>query len=299
MVEDIGKIESFSAVSGKKTPFSVTFQKLDAPAPTGISTQIEKQIFKPTAIIDSSPRSLVGLPRSVGGAGLTETQLQQGRGAGVQIQVETVQPLILQPSARQGLVQQVFLEPQLQTKLEPLFAKFDTTLRTDIRTKTLVDTRLDTRIDTRVDTRLDTRFLLDTRLDTRIDTKVKTKLRTETLTETLLEPLLDPIIPIVPGRKPRIPRDPFEFGFRPRVRFPGVPLLGGAGTRGRGKRRAKARTKVAPSFTAIVTGFEAPAFETTIAGIDIGILPGTVRGLETGFDIPKKKKKHKKKKKKK
>ena len=88
----------------------------------------------------------------------------------------------------------------------------------------------------------------------------------------------------------RTPFEPFgDFGFVPFALF---PSLGGVGERKKPKKRARARVRIAPSFTAIVLGIEEAAFISPT----FGVLPGQIRGLETGKSKKTKKKSKKKKK---
>ena len=83
---DLG-ITSFRGAGGRRTPFTTTTQDL---APS-VSQQVTRQTFTETPKLAGVTRpsgSLVGIPRAVGGAGLTSTQIQRAQGSLVPIDIQ-------------------------------------------------------------------------------------------------------------------------------------------------------------------------------------------------------------------
>ncbi len=236
---DIGFIQ---AGKGSKTSFATTFQQIQAPPPIGISKVIEKQIFKaPITTTADVSKSLIGIPRFVGGSGLTQQQIQRD----------------------QGLVQQEFSVSKFkeigkqQTRQKDIFSigQLDRIIQGDI-TRTLTRTLQ----------------IPQTKLEQRLNIKQIEK--QFQITELELTKQFD----VPTGRT--IPFDPFgkfDFG-RPRFPFPSIPKEEQFPRKGvKGKR---ARVPIRPSFTGIVLEIETGIPETTIiGGIDIGILPGQIRGI--------------------
>lgn len=275
-IEEAGIIKRISAVeeegigfvipSGvKKTPFQTTFQKLETPAPVGISKQIEKQIFKQAPITTKGLGfSLIGIPRAVGGAGLTEQQFRQARGGLVQTDIQQVDFL---PPTKNGLIQKdLFI---LGTKEVPFVGGGIST----ITREKAVQKGLQLQVP---------RVALIERQATKQLAK-----------QLQLQEQIFP--PLTPGRPPSFkPIKGFDFGFGVPFAFPS--FLGGQEIRGRRKRRAKARVPIRPSFTGIILDLQIGIPETTqIGGVDLGILPGRIRGVPK-IKVTKKKKVKKKKK---
>ena len=270
----------------KKTSFATTFQelKVETLVPTGISGQIEKQLFVSSEIIKPSvsvSRSLIGIPRAVGGEGLTETQLLQARGGLAQIGV--VQPGLLPPLAPTGLGK----------TFETLDVSGGIGFKFDIGliSKTLQEPK------TKLFPRLEIGQVPKFR-EALLEAQAFGQLEAQAFGQSTIEFQI-PKQALVSTLVPPIRRGGFEplGGFRIPLFIPPFPSLGGSGTRRRPKRRARSRTRIAPSFTGIVLGIEEAAKPVKFFGVDLGILPGQIRGLETGFEVPKKKKKKKSKKK--
>ncbi len=267
-------VEFISPAKIKRTPFQTTFQEVKIPAPTGLITGIERQItFELPKVSPQVSRSLIGLPRAVDGAGLTQEQIQRGQGL---VQQEFLEPLKLPPVSRQdlgvGLVQPQFIEPQLiqrGTQRDTFsIGALDRLIQEDV-----------TRPLTRV------RQIPETRLAEALD--IKQLQKQFQATEQQLGTQLGPPSTITPFD----PFGRFDFGvpFIPPF-FPLPKERQGPRIRRRGKR---VRTRIAPSFTGIVLGIETAALIDPI----FGVLPGQIRGLATGFDVPTRRRKKAKKKK--
>lgn len=274
-------VKFLSPAKIKRTPFQTTFQELKIPAPTGLITGIERQL--PSQVIKEAPivsRSLIGIPRATGGAGLTQEQIQRGQGL---VQQELVQPLLFPPVGRQdlslGLVQPELIVQRGKQKDIFGLGTLDKIIQGEI-TKT----------------RGRTLQIPETKLDQVLNIKQVTKQLQIPQQE------LVPQLTIPSGRTPFEPFGRGDFGlpFIP----PFLPLPKERGTPRVIKRGKKVKTRIAPSFTGIVLEIETGIPETTvIGGIDIGILPGQIRGIakrkKTKKKVSKKKTVKKKSKKKK
>lgn len=260
---------------GRKTPFSTTFSQQQLEQVQTIIISPPK--FKlPTAKVktETMGTGLVGIQRAVGGEGLTEAQLIQGRG-GLSPQLITEQQLVF-PKIKEGL-QQEFISPGL-SKIETSFGfQPQKQIGIDILKPGVIE-----------------EVGQVPRIRQRELQKVRTSLVEEQLTKQKL--VQDPILPPT--------RTHFEFirGFDFVTPFvlPPINFLGGGGDIKVKKKRAKLKTPIRPSFTGIILGIEKAPTQFKFNGRDLGILPGQIRGLETGFKVTKKKvvkKKTKKKKK--
>ena len=270
-----------SSAKTKKTSLAQTFEQILAPPPIGISKSIEKQIFQAPIIKTADvSKSLIGIPRAVGGEGLTQQQISKGQGLvspGL-VQQDFSQPLIFPPAGKQsfgsGLVSSQF--QQIRSKDTFGIGALDKIIQRDI---TITKER--------------TLQIPETKLDVKLSEKQIQK--QFQITEQSLAP--PPSIPR--GRTPFDPfvRGGFELPFIPPFLL--IPKERGSPRRIRKGRKVKSR--IAASFTGIVLEIETGIPETTIlGGVDLGILPGQIRGIAKRKKTKKKtsKKKSKKKKKK-
>jgi len=280
-VRDVGGFD-LGVGASRKTPFDKTFGDSGL-----VQKQVQETILKsiiPQPSIKpprTTPRGLDlgGIPRAVGGGGLTPLQLRQAGGGGL-TQIDFVDTGLKPLITRHGISERTFVESDIISKA---FIPSGT--------KTFTDNRLGVQV-------------LDTQLKP-VGSKVFTDLSSQGETQIIgqkiktlpdlasgfsasstpfFEPRIEP--KIKPPIKPRRPFEPFESsGFGVPFAFP--PLLGGAGTRPKKQKRARPRIPIRPSFTGIVLGIE----EAPIISPTLGLVPGQIRGLETGFDVPKRKKK--------
>ncbi len=258
--------------TGKQTPLSTTFApQVSLPRPI-----ISKGFTPLKGITQPAPtgvtRSLIGIPRAVGGAGLTEQQL--ARGVGPALPRFDTQFSLRPPSTKQagGL----FVDP---TSLRD----FTTLGFTQLSFGGLKERTQGRQVAISTPVQKSLQFSLQKPLQLQ-------QLGLETLQQQELTGRQ-----IQSPRGPRSPRFDIGFGF-PIIGLPPFPpSLGKSPTGRKRKKGKKVKTKIRPSFSAIITGFEPEAKPISFGGLDLGIVPGQIRGLETGFNIPKKKKKGKKK----
>jgi len=262
------KLFGSKITGGKKTPFSDSFEAQTSQVQS--STFSLPPIRLPTQKIKQQTDSLLGIPRSVGGLGLTDMQITKGQGFAPSGIIETTEFRdILTPPKSSSLIQKSFLEPGI------------------VKSRSGVATGLIDRAITKPVSSITQVPIL----------KSSERLIEKQLTEQTLiqKPLIDESFITPPPSRPAQFEPLGDFGFIPPFALP--KFLGGGGDRKVKKKRAKSKVPIRPSFTGIVLGIEEAATPTSFAGIDLGILPGQIRGLETGFEFPKKKKKTKKKKK--
>jgi hypothetical protein len=247
---------------GRLTPFSATFKPVvKGFGGPSLSQALPKLAGFTTPKPTTSVRSLLGIPRAVGGEGLTQQQLISGRGGFV--------PL---GTGRAGLE----LKDISIGKLSPLSL-------TGLKERDISRERFGTGV-------AQTPFQVSAQKPAQLQKLGLRQVQQQRLVEELVQP----------ARVQRGPRFDFGFGFGlagfPVLPF--IPSLGRSPTGRRVKKRRKVRVPIRPSFTGIVLDIQPPARPIKFAGIDLGIAPGQIRGLETGFDVPKRKKKKKKKSKK-
>lgn len=251
---------------GRKTPLSKTFGKTDLGLQQQLSTiRTSLGVTKPPRVTTKAPvvSELLGIPRSVGGSGLTEQQLAKGVGSQVfETSTINLKSDLSIPALNIQTLQSGFQLPKQRQELKSIVSPFQPE-----------------KIGLRQPQRQEFVQL----------SKTLQKQQTKQIARQKVRSGFDPFA-----------FDPLGFGvgFGPAPFFPPLfPSLGKAPTRRKLKKRRKRRVPIRPSLTGILTGFEAPAFTTQIGGVDLGILPGQIRGTRTGLAPPRRRKKIKKKKK--
>lgn len=250
---------------GTKTPFSTTFAEVQAP-------QVSTRVFSPPAIkapkispVTTRQEPLgFGLPRSVGGTGLTDTQLAQA--TNLQAPGLVGRPRLDFEISR-GPVQQAPLSSQNFLSLG------------------IIQTQPPRQRD-----RLVGREILQPKQAPGLVQvpKIKTGLRTRQV-----QKLDQPVLFATPTS--RVPFTAISSFRLPATGFAFPSLLGDGTAKSRRTRGRRARVPIRPSFTGIVLEIETAATPSPT----FGVLPSQIRGLATGFKVPKKKKKKTSKKKKK
>ncbi len=247
---------------GKRTPLSVTFQELKIKPPVGITTQIERQVFQPSTIVQQPSqvrRSLVGLQTAVGGEGLTQEQIIKSRG------------VLFQPS---------------KSAFDTDFSK----IQTSLSTATISGTRFDIRS-----------MIKQQPVIKQTQPQLQPQLQFQPQEffgeQALKQPTLKP-----PSFIPRIPFEPFEPARSSRFFLPRLPRITFPRERPpkfKGRKRKPGR--IAPSFTGII-GFQLRGITGKLPkpiSPRIGLLPSQIRLFEPPRLRKKTKKKRVKKKKKK
>ncbi len=268
-------VKFLSPAGTKRTPFQTTFQQQISPPP-GLLTQLERQVVSPRQIFKPSrtraPELGIGLQRGLGGAGLTQQQIQRSQGL---IPRFEQQEQILPPISRRGggltfisLVDERSLQLPasgtllgLQQGRKPL--QLARTLQGQVSGLSL-------------------KSIQSPRLAQR--QRQEQLLSQKQLSAQQLAPQI------------ARPRPGFGFGFGgggfPLIPFP--PSLGRTPTPKKRKTRRRTLIPTRPSFTGIILDIEKPA---VFLPFGLGVSPFSVRGLRTGFDIAPSRKKKKKKKK--
>lgn len=270
--------------SAKKTPFATTFKEKTV-------SQFETKAFQPPQIkqtvkpvVETTPLG-TGLPRSVGGLGLTDAQLLQARGGlmpkGVISPVDDIGiGAISLGRGGKGVPKIGFFKPTVTPFRSGLSVGGIGLVAKDISKSLTKQFEGQVTLDA-----LQPRGRLKDRLEL-----VQKQLTPQKLVQ---EPIFEDLITTPPPTTRGVPRFGFEgTGFI----LPPFNLLGGGGDKPKRKARAKSIVITRPSFTGIVLGIEEAATPVKFLGADLGILPTQIRGLATGFKVPKKKKKSKKKK---
>lgn len=261
-------VKIFKPTGQGKTPFATTFQEIKQ-----IPIVHAPPVKFPTSSVASAKveTGLVGIPRMVGGEGLTESQLAQVKGT----------------LAHPEIVQRDLIITQ------PMGIGLDIKRGMGLEYPTITNMVLDTKTIPRQIAKGVPKLKFKESIVSRATQLQMPKIAQKELLKQMQEPIMQPPI-VTTGATPIGGWEYSGFPF-----FPPIPSLFGTGRRAKPIKRKKARVPIRPSFTGIITGFEPAGLVTKIGGfIDIGITPWTIRGLETGFDVPKRKKKVVKKKKK-
>jgi len=286
-LDEVTDVKFLKPADIKKTSLDQTFQlaqqkQIIRPLPKPTIKEPSTKVSKLAQdIMQDQARNLIGLPRAVGGAGLTEAQLRQFRG-GVAPDVEFI---VLPPSAKTPQL------PDLTTKI-----------RIDVKQVDMVETTLGLKPVTQVKTGLRMKDMLKEQLKlievqipkeilkerAKQQEKLISKLMEKQITKEQLK-LIESfkIVPPPPVPKPEITRTPTTTPIKKRLPLPvDIDLKGKDIVRAKVKRRKDKLFAFVESFTARALALEPVEIVLKKKGLESQL--EKIQRLRTPFDIRRK-----------